>query len=379
MPTLLKHSVGVDVSKQDLDACFSTINNDLEVKIKSTKKLKNTPSGHKELIVWVEKHCKDKVPVVFILEATGIYYERLAISLYDEGYEVAVTLPNKSKKYMQSLGLKSKNDKIDAKGLSRMGAEQKLDAWIPFSKNIYELRSLTRQNEDLQKQKTAVSNRLESQNQSHRPDKFVCRQLNSLLKLIEKQIDQVKEQISKCIDKDPLLKEKVENVMTIKGLGIITVATVVAETNGFLLFKNQKQLVSFSGYDIIENQSGKRVGKTRISKQGNSHIRRAMHMPAFNMVRYKQGNMPHHYERVFERSGMKMKGYVALQRKLLVLIYTLWKKNEPFDPQYHISSNEEQKLLFSHCSEGIKKVPEQAGTLDGHPCNESQEALFSRS
>ena len=29
---------------------------------------------------------------------------------------------------------------------------------------------------------------------------------------------------------------------------------------------------------------------------------------------------------------MEMKSYVAVQKKLLVLIYTLWKKNESFDP-----------------------------------------------
>ena len=28
-----------------------------------------------------------------------------------------------------------------------------------------------------------------------------------------------------------------------------------------------------------------------------------------------------------------MKGYVAVQRKLLCLLYTLWKNNEEFDPK----------------------------------------------
>jgi len=41
-----------------------------------------------------------------------------------------------------------------------------------------------------------------------------------------------------------------------------------------LFFKNQRQLVSFAGYDVIENSSGKHRGKTKISKKGNAHIRR---------------------------------------------------------------------------------------------------------
>ena len=37
------------------------------------------------------------------------------------------------------------------------------------------------------------------------------------------------------------------------------------------------------------------------------------------------------YERIFDRTAVKMKGYVAVQRKLLVLIYILWKKNEAYN------------------------------------------------
>ena len=37
-----------------------------------------------------------------------------------------------------------------------------------------------------------------------------------------------------------------------------------------------------------------------------------------------------------------MRGYVAVQRKLLCMIYTLWKKNEVFDPEYHLEKKEEK-------------------------------------
>jgi len=378
MSDLLKYSVGIDVSKAELDLNFSSIDNSQTVKVKATRKVKNSPSGHRELIQWAEKHRKEDIPLFFIMEATGVYYENIAALLYSEGHNVSVTLPNKAKKYIQSIGYKSKNDRIDAKGLARMGAEQKLSLWQPFSENIYQLRMLTRQNEDLQKQRTATLNRIEAQMNSCYSDEFVCKQLKAVVELLEGQIAEIKTQIEKCIAKDPDIKERTDNLLAIKGLGLVTVAAVIAETNGFVLFSNQKQLVSYAGYDVVENQSGKRAGKTRISKKGNSHIRRAMHLPAFNMVRYAQGNMPAHYLRVYERTGMKMKAYVALQRKLLVIMYSLWKKNEPYDSDYHkISSNDELGALFSQCSEGTEKVPENTGTLDGHPCNESQEALFS--
>ncbi len=36
------------------------------------------------------------------------------------------------------------------------------------------------------------------------------------------------------------------------------------------------------------------------------------------------------HQRIIARQSIKMKGYVAVQRKLLILIYTLWKNNQPY-------------------------------------------------
>ncbi|MBK9213692.1 MAG: transposase [Saprospiraceae bacterium] len=69
-------------------------------------------------------------------------------------------LPNKAKKYLQALGLKSKNDKIDAKGLAQMGAEQNLKNGNLWANFFYDLRILTRQHEVLQKNITSEKNRL---------------------------------------------------------------------------------------------------------------------------------------------------------------------------------------------------------------------------
>ncbi len=165
-------------------------------------------------------------------------------------------------------------------------------------------------------------------------DKIVVKNLRSLIKTIENDVENLKKRITEFVSKDPELLKKYKLVKPIKGLGILTFATVVAETGGFELFENQKQLVSYTGYDVVENQSGKRVGKTRISKQGNIHLRRIMHMASFNVVRYKVGSFNQLYARVYDRTKLKMKGFVAVQRKLLCLIYSLWKTDSTLDPAY---------------------------------------------
>jgi len=214
-----------------------------------------------------------------------------------------------------------------------MGAEQCLELWSPLNEFFYTLRALTRHHQSLQELKTNVNNQLHADQHSIYRSKTVINQLKKLINGIDKQLKEIEKQIHKHLYSNDEVSQKTDHIAAIKGLGYMTIATILAETNGFSLFKSIPQLVSYAGYDVVENQSGDHVGKTRISKKGNSHIRRSMHLPAFNMIRYDVGDFKPFFERILERHNPKMKAYVAVQKKLLVLIYTLWKKNEAFRPK----------------------------------------------
>jgi len=377
---LLKYAVGNDISKDKFDACISEINTEQRVKVLASRTFSNKESGFKEFEDWVNRKCNEQIPIVFNMEATGIYYERFAFYLHKRDYCVSVVLPNKSKKYMQSLGLKSKNDKIDAQGLSRMAAEQRLEQWEAPSETVMLLRGITRQRESLQTARTQFNNQLLAYQCGEYINPAIVIQLETTIQLLDKQIKETELLIKEEMDKDEELKVKILKITKVKGLGIITVATVLAETNCFKLFKNQRQLVSYSGYDVIENQSGKHVGRTKISKKGNSHIRRILHMPAMCVVTNNEPVFKSLFERVFARTKMKMKAYVAVQRKLLVLIYTLWKNETEYNPNYEkiTSGNDEQKFLLPlGCVATIKEVGGiNPPTRDELLYKESQEVLF---
>jgi transposase len=330
----LKYSVGNDISKEKFDSCISNIDNQHSVKIIATQSFQNNPTGIKEYYRWVKSKIKHALPVVFVMEATGVYYEKLAWFLNKQDCYVSVVLPNKSKKYLQSLGIKTKNDKIDSKGLARMGAEQKLIRWQAPDVKILQLRNLTRHQESLQVTRTSINNQIKTLQCSEHVEENVVRQQKEIIQLIDEKIIETEKLISNLMKRDPELAQKTKQITKVKGIGILTLATIIAETNAFNLFKNQRQLVSYAGYDIVENQSGKHVGKTKISKKGNSHIRRILYMPALTAVSCNEPMFKNLYERVYGRTKIKMKGYVAVQRKLLVLIYTLWKNNTEFERDY---------------------------------------------
>lgn len=332
--TYLKHCVGIDISKNSFTACLCSLSDKQELSFSVVREFNNDSKGFNQLNRWVNKTLKSNQEIVYLMEATGVYYEKLAYHLVKIKKTVHVCLPNKSKHYFSSLNIKSKTDMLDAKVLSQFGAERKHLPWIP-PKSIYrDLRGLTRYYTQLQEQKTILGNIKHSKEESFEVPSFILKSNKKLIKSIDDQINKLKIQIKELINSDQELKEKVDKILTIKGLGLITIATVVGETFGFEQFENIKQLVSYSGYDVVQRESGTSIkGKTRISKKGNRYIRKALYFPAMVACRYNE-NLKNTYIRIIQNKPSKMVGQVAIQRKLLVLIYTLWKNDTCYDLNY---------------------------------------------
>lgn len=334
-PGFLKYSLGVDIGKDELSVCLCVIDLSQHIRILGSRTFKNTPDGFTQLYQWQQKKYKDRfIPLVYVMEATGNYYENLALYLNEKQMHISVLLPSRAKAYLKSLGHKSKTDKMDSKGLAYMGAQQNLEPWKAPCPFCIELRQLTRFCESTQQSYNSVSNQLEALKVSGYKNKQMEKRMNKYLALLKKDIGEIKKEVEELIKSDHQLYQKVQRIAQIKGLGIYTIAVVLSETGFFEMFHSQAQLVSYAGYDVVENSSGKRIGKTKISKKGNSHIRRAMHLPAFSVVRWKEPIFVSLYERIYERRKRKMVAYVAVQRKLLLMIYTLWKKEEVYQPQY---------------------------------------------
>lgn len=340
---LLHQNLGVDIAAKHFRVCLMVKDQDLRTKIKGQRKFDNTSSGFKSLQEWLAKKVDADVELSATMEATGVYYERLAFWLHDMGYIVHVLLPNRIKAYFKFLNLKSKTDKLEAKALAELGLDNRLPEWKPASPQMYELKRLSRERNTLMDEKTMISNRMHAERSCQQPDQRIIRRQQARIDLIEDQLEQVEQQMKELLAQDQHLSRRIEQICQIKGVAFATVLAIIAETNGFELVEHKSQLVSYAGYDVVERQSGTSVkGKTCISKKGNSHIRRALHFPAINVVKY-HAEFKSLYERVFDRTKVKMKGYVAVQRKLLVLIYTLYKKDMPYDPEYYKRHLPDQK------------------------------------
>src|ERR1035437_8070296 len=211
---MLKYALGIDVSKKDIHVCLSVIDAKQQVKVKASSKFTNSMQGFKGLLVWLSRHKKESdIPLVNVIEATGVYYEACSLFLFKAGLDVVVVLPNKAKKYLQALGLRSKNDKIDAAGLARMGAEQCLELWQPMDEFFYTLRAMTRHHQSLQELKTNINNQLHADEHSIYSTKAVMNQLKKLIATIEKQLKETDQSIHDHLYSNDEVGQRVDHII----------------------------------------------------------------------------------------------------------------------------------------------------------------------
>lgn len=359
---LIRQCVGIDISKESFTACVCSYYRSGEEQLTEVVEFKNQKTGFNQLVKWSRKITSASVPVGFVMEATGVYYEALAYHLHRLNQPVSVLLPNKVKYFAKSWNVKTKTDIIDARIIARMGAERKLSLWEPPLPIFKQLRDLTRAYSELMKEKTAFSNRLHALNSSYEPLALIVKSNKSIIKKLDEQLVRFKAEIEKVIYSESWLAEKVKGVLTIKGVGLMTVAVILAETQGFEFVDNIRQLCSYAGYDVVQRESGTSVqGKTRISKKGNSWIRAALHFPALVASRHNE-NLKNTYLRINEKKPSKMIGATALQRKILILIYTLWKNDTVYDEAF-------EKKRKADRSEVHKKTLRQNKTKAGRSIN----------
>lgn len=329
--------IGIDIAKEKFQVCIQSEQPNGEPKIKGSRTFNNTSCGYARLLNWTAKRIKrHHDSIMYVMEATGVYYENLAYFLYENDQHVSVLLPNKVKYFAKSLNAVSKTDKIDASIIAQIGIERKLRTWEPMCPEYRELKAMDRKRLSLIKQQKRAKSQLHAMQCAHQTPESVINTTHKQIEFYECEILALETQTEAVVKTNPELDEKISKVATLNGVGRKTIITLICETNGFRLVRNIRQLVSYSGLDIVFNQSGNFEGKTRISKRGNSRIRACLYMPALTAKQHNSKLKDLNDRVVAKNPKIKQKGTVACMRKLLILVYTLWNKNEAYDPKYEL-------------------------------------------
>ena len=315
-------AVGIDVSKAKLDVCLLG-----EAGQMAFEQLANTPTGHEALYAWLQQHSPQPLPIC--LEATGIYSESPARYLYQRHYLVSVVNPAPVKAFAAALMKRHKTDKSDARVLAQYGVQFKPPLWHPPTLSQSHLHDLKRLADDLQADRTRIKNRLEGTS----PASPARRYLQDQLDYLEKQLAQIRSEIQKQLAEDDDLHHQCTLLTSIIGIGLTSAFQVLAELPELSRFSSADELVAYAGLCPRQEQSGSKLSRSWLSKQGSAPLRKALYFPALSA---KQHN-PHlrtFAQRLTEAGKAKMTVVAAVMRKLLVLIYAILKSDRPYDPHY---------------------------------------------
>jgi len=121
---------------------------------------------------------------------------------------------------------------------------------------------------------------------------------------------------------------------TIPGIGSVLAAAIIGEVGDISRFPNAKALVAYAELDATVKASGQFEGtRNRISKRGSPTLRNSLWLAAVTARRFNP-ELKAYYDT--KRSQGKRSGIAtgAVARRLVHLIYSIWKDNRPFEPDY---------------------------------------------
>ncbi|EMU52661.1 IS110 family transposase [Clostridium butyricum] len=180
-----------------------------------------------------------------------------------------------------------------------------------------------------------------------------------LIKAFESQIEDLLNEINTLIESSEFpesIKENIELINSIPGIGRLTAITLIAEIGDIDGFIKPKHLVAFFGIDSSVNQSGKFLGdQSKISKRGTRIGRRALYAVALASIRRSRAGIPIN-KVLLEYYQVNLKGkkakvaLVAIMHKILNYIFAVLRNQTPFeqrDPKIHKQMFLENKHLHN--------------------------------
>jgi transposase len=316
--------VGIDVSKDTLDACLLLLGG-----TERQSAFANDARGHAALLAWADRHAAGRA-LHFCLEATGPYSEAPAAALADAGRHVSVANPARVKAHAAAGGQGNKTDPADARAVAQFARDRQPPAWQPPTPAVRALQGLVRRVDDLVEMAAREKGRLASPALTAAARRSVER----TIRLLEKEAAKVRAEADALVAATEALRADRALLETIPGVGRQTATAVLAELPAVDRLPSAASAAAACGLAPRECRSGTSVRKrTRLSKAGNARLRKALYLPTLTAIRFNPV-LKGFFERLVKADKPKMQAVGACMRKLVMLCYGVLKNRAAFDPDW---------------------------------------------
>jgi transposase len=315
-------SLGIDIAKRSFDAVVLLPNGKPR-----HRKFENNLAGFQALVAWLQQLGVPQFHAC--MEATGRYWEALATFLYDQGHAVSVVNPKRIAHFAKSRLARAKTDKVDAGLIAHFCEQEQPGLWSPSAPMYRDLQALLRRRVSLEQIQQQEQNRLGA---GIHPA-WVEQSLRQHLEYLAGQLQELEEAIRAHLAAHPELQAQRDLLLTIPGIGETTARWLLAELGDVKRFRGARQAAAYAGLDPRLQESGTWKGKSRLSKQGNALLRKALYLPAVASLRWNP-IIQAFAARLRERGKSAMAVVGAAMRKLVHLAYGVLHQERAFDPAW---------------------------------------------
>jgi transposase len=312
---------GIDVSHTTLDVCYqNNLGEFFHLRVGNNNKGFATILEH----TGPDYH--------FVMEATGVYYIRLAFYLHHQSCKLSVVNALSIKRYIQMHLERNKSDKKDAAWICRYAIEQAPRYWEMPDSAYFESKQLYNTIREYTEQIKRFNNQLHSLKLLPVPSKDTIRSLEKVKQQLAKEVINLEVKLQTLLQS--WQPAQLKSISSIKGIGKRATAMLIVFTQGFKNTHNHRQLISFAGLSPTEYSSGSSIqGKPRIYKRGGKNLRDVLYMCSMNAIKTNTACKTL-YERLRTNGKTGKQALIAVCNKLLKQVFAVVKNNSLYQPNY---------------------------------------------
>lgn len=307
-----KFHIGIDVSKSKLDVAIS--NNP------SIVQFSNDPEGLKKLL----KVLPAKKHSLIVLEATGGYEKSAAHFLRQKKFNVAVVNAKRVRDFAKASGKLAKTDGIDAQTIMLFGK-----AFNPAPQVLTSDEEEQRQHNISRRAQLVRLMSMEKQHLEHASN-FTKKAINKHIRFLEKELALLDDALKEQFNQDPILKDKLERLDEIKGVGLVTAMNVLIHMPE-LGTLTSKEVSALAGVAPFNKDSGQSKGKREIWG-GRAPVRGALYMAVLTARKFNPA-LKQFYDRLISKGKLKKVAIVACMRKLIIIMNAMLRDGTSWNSQ----------------------------------------------
>lgn len=336
--------VGIDFSKEKVDVTIIFADALTELYPRVTSEFKNTVSGFKQLIKWVEQNANgiDSSLWLFCGENTGDYSKPLCNHLYGKGYDMWL---ENAKCIKDSSGIRRlKSDRADASMIAEyaMRNYDRAVMYEPLSEALTQLRELFLYRQMVVRHRCSF--------QVRRGEKKLTMEKSSVKTMISqsgrhivselnKEIEKIDKRIASLIDSNAELAQVFNIVTSIPGIGTQNAVCLMVYTDNFRKFNyDSRKIACYYGIAPFGKDSGTSVHTDpHVHYMANRQIKAMLTQAALAAVNFNQ-NIAAYYSRLIARGKKEQVALNNVKNKLVHIATAMVKNKQVFDKNYKIFS-----------------------------------------